>query len=751
MLKALDRIIQEVNKAKNLSTALSLIVQSVCEVTHADASSIFLLDHDQSEYVLAATSGLKPRLVNKLKIKFGEGLVGLVGNREMPVNICNALTCPESVHEKDLNLGVFNGFLGVPIIQQNELLGVLIAQKPESTCFNTNEEAILLTLMVQLSELIAASKAKEAIEKISKTKKGMIFNGNPCVLGVGIGTIAVIYPTADLDAIPDKESDDPETEVADFIAALKAAHDEILILEKTLAHIPKEERILFEAYAQILASPSLKKEVIKEIRAGNWAPGALKRVIQNRISQFAAMDDAYLRERAQDLRDLGQRVLTHLQTTDYKPPTYPAKTVLVGEEITPAVIAEVPVGQLKGIVSTKGAQNSHVAILARALGIPTIMGIPDLPLPQLENKKAIIDGYYGQFYVSPSRNILKEFKILAAQEQELDLEVTKLANLPAKTSDGHHVALMINTGLAIDLQKSTHVGAEGVGLYRTELPFLTRDYFPPEEEQKNIYQRLLKSFAPLPVTMRTLDVGGDKMLSYLTVKEANPYLGWRGVRLTLDHPEIFLIQIKAMLRANIDYNNLQIMLPMITSIKEIERSMRLINQAYNELKEEHPNIVKPPIGVMIEVPSAIYQGQDIARHVDFLSVGSNDLTQYLLAVDRNNARVSDLYDSLHPAMLRALIQIVTAAHQENKKITICGEMAGDPTATFILLAIGFDALSMNANQILRIKWLIRKGSMKLAKKLLKEVMQMDDATEIRYHMEAALEELGAAGLIRAGK
>lgn len=751
MLKTLRRIIQEVNNAVDLTAALNIVVQEVCNITHAETCSVFLVDTEKSEYLLAATEGLNQELVAKLRLKFGEGLVGLTGEREQPINVANSVAHPKYSYYEDANEEPYHGFLGVPIIHQKELLGVLIAEKKETTIFNVSEESFLLTLVLQLSEIIAKTQTNTITSRSTKAKKGLLFSGASCVLGVAIGTITVVYPIADLDAIPDKATDDPKAQIQDFRAALKATQKNINSLSKSLSkQIAEEERVLFDAYAQILASPSLKQDVITEIKAGNWAPGALRRVIKNRVAQFEAMDDDYLRERALDLMDLGRRILSYLQAEEQQHPNYHKKTILIGNEITPANIAEVPKGQLKGIVSTKGSQNSHTAILARALGIPTIMGTDNLPLTQLENKSAIIDGYYGQLYISPSKNIRQEFTVLAEQEKQLNLELTKLANLPAQTTDGHRIDLMINTGLAIDIQDAAQIGSQGIGLYRTEMPFMTRDYFPAEEEQKGIYQNLLETFSPLPVTMRTLDVGGDKALSYLPISEHNPYLGWRGIRLTLDHPELFLIQVRAMLKANLKYNNLQIMLPMITSVMEIEKASLLITQAYNELKEEYPDLTKPKIGAMIEVPSAIYQTQSIARHVDFISVGSNDLTQYLLAVDRNNARVAYLYDSLHPAVLKALQHIVISAHKENIKASICGEMAGDPVAVLLLLAMGFNSLSMNANQLLRVKWVIRQFSFKKANELLTEVMQMDDATEIRYHMEAALEEAGMAGLIRAG-
>ena len=317
--------------------------------------------------------------------------------------------------------------------------------------------------------------------------------------------------------------------------------------------------------------------------------------------------------------------------------------------------------------------------------------------------------------------------------------------------DNYRVSLQVNTGLAMDAGLSMSVGAEGVGLYRSEIPFMSRDRFPSEDEQYIIYRQILKAFAPRWVTMRTLDIGGDKVLPYFPVEEANPYLGWRGIRITLDHPDVFLLQVRAMMRANEGLNNLRIMLPMITSVSEVDEAAFLIDKAYAELLEEGCLIAKPQLGVMIEVPAAVYMARELAKRVDFLSVGSNDLTQYLLAVDRNNSRVAGLYDSLHPAMLRTLLKIVEGGHAAGVEVSICGEMASDPLAVILLLAMGFDTLSMNSSSLPRIKWVIRNTSIANARKILADVLELEHPAAIRLHLQNALENAGLGSLIRSGK
>jgi phosphotransferase system enzyme I (PtsP) len=287
----------------------------------------------------------------------------------------------------------------------------------------------------------------------------------------------------------------------------------------------------------------------------------------------------------------------------------------------------------------------------------------------------------------------------------------------------------------------------GVGLYRTEVPFMINQRFPSEKEQLAIYREQLSAFHPQPVTMRSLDIGGDKSLSYFPIKEDNPFLGWRGIRVTLDHPEIFLVQARAMLKASEGLNNLRILLPMISGTHELEEALHLIHRAWGEVRDEGTDVPMPPVGVMIEIPAAVYQTKELARQVDFLSVGSNDLTQYLLAVDRNNPRVADLYDYLHPAVLQALQNVVRDAHAEGKPVSICGEMAGDPAAAVLLMAMGFDSLSMNATNLPKVKWMLRQINLSKAQELLAELMTIDNPQVIHSSLQLALKNLGLARMI----
>ena len=755
MLEQLRSIVQKVNAAKDLKSALDIIVHRVREALDAQVCSVYLLDKDINSHVLMASDGLKKEAVGHVSLEVGEGLIGLVAKHAEPVNLQDASLHPSYRYLKETGEESFHAFLGVPIIHHRSVLGVLVVQHAERRRFDEEEEAFLITLSAQLAGVIAHAEATGAIEGISPSghkTSDTVFTGVSGSPGVAIGYAVIVFPLADLSQIPERPAKDIDKEIKFFNECLNAVREDMRELHRRLAgHVAEEERQLFDVYVRMLDDDALGNEVVQRIKTGNWAQGALAYVANEHVRNFEEMNDQYLRERAVDIKDLCSRVLFYLQDKEPVVTEYRDDTILVSEELTPAMLAEVPKDKLKGLVSVKGSGNSHVAILARTMGIPTVMGSVDLPYNQLEGKELIVDGYKGEVISNPSDQVRKRY-LNTIKEQDLliaDLEVLK--DLPCETADHHRVHLWVNTGLMSDVLHSLDQGAEGIGLFRTEIPFLLRERFPSEQEQTEIYREQLKAFAPKIVTMRTLDVGGDKSLSYFPIEEENPFLGWRGIRVTLDHPEIFMAQIRSMLRASIGLENLQIMLPMVSNINEVNSSMQLIKKAHHELIQEGMDVRFPPIGVMIELPAAVYQARALAKLVDFISVGSNDLTQYLLAVDRNNPRVAHLYSAFHPAVLHALYQVVLSVQQEGKPISICGEMAGDPGGAVLLIAMGFDVLSMNAAALLKVKSVIRSVSLEAAQDLLDQVMQMDDAQMIRSAVDLALYNAGVDRLLRSSR
>ena len=742
----LRMISQEVNAAKDLPAALAIIVKQVRVAMNSHVCSVYLYEADQDRYVLMATEGLNKRAVGKVSMASHEGLVGLVGSRSETIILEDAMSHPRFLYFSETGEERYASFLGTPIIHHRQVLGVLVVQQKERRQFDEGDEAFLVTMSAQLSGVIAHAEATGSIRGLGKQGKGIQearFIGVPGAPGAALGTAVVVLPIADLDVVPDKSTEDIPGQLQLFDLALESVREDIRKLSTRLSkQLRPQERALFDVYLMMLENTALAGDVMRVIRAGQWAQGALRQVVSEHIQRFEHMDDDYLRERASDVKDLGRRLLSYLQQAQQQTLTYPDNTILVSEELSPAMLGEVPADKLVGLVSVLGSRNSHVAILARAMGIPTVVAAVDLPYTRLDGIELILDGYHGDVFTNPSALLRQQYAEVVEEERLINKDLDSLRSLPCTTLDGHQLPLWVNTGLLADVKRAQQRGAEGVGLYRSEVAFMGTSRFPSESEQVQMYREQLEAFHPLPVTMRTLDVGGDKPLSYFPIKESNPYLGWRGIRITLDHPEIFLVQVRAMIKASAGLNNLHILLPMISGVHELDDAQHLIHRAWGELISEGFDVQMPQIGVMIEVPSAVYQARELARMADFLSVGSNDLTQYLLAVDRNNARVAALYDYLHPAVLMALKDVVKAAHAEGKPVSICGEMAGDPVAAVLLLAMGFDSLSMNSTHLPKVKWLLRKMTLIHAQDLLCEVSNLDNPQVIHSTLNLALGNLG---------
>lgn len=753
MLEQLRRIVQEVNEAPDLERALDVIVRRVKQVIRADVCSVYLTDFEARQHVLQATDGLRPQAVGRVRMPLNRGLVGWVSERAEPVNLDDGSVHPRYLRIAETGEERFRGFLGAPIIQNRRVLGVLVLRRHEAQRFGEDDVNLVLTLASQLAGAITFARASGELARLQEGGLPSHFlAGLPASPGIGIGTAVVVYPPADLDAVPDRPVADFQAEADGFRSALSDVAEEIeRFAVRTASLLRPEDRALFDAWQLMLESETLVEGTLERIRAGNWAPGALRDTIAEHARVFDSMDDVYLRERASDVRDLGRRILMRLQNIQDHPIIYQPGTILVGEELSAMQIADVPRELLAGIVSTSGSGSSHIAILARGMGVPAAMGVADLPVARVEGREVIVDGYRGRVYVAPGPGVKSEYRRLMEDDLALTNELEALRGLPPETTDGYALPLFLNTGL---VSESRPVGIEesaGVGLYRTELPFIVRDRFPGEEVQVSNYRMVLKTFAPRPVTIRTLDVGGDKALPYFPVVESNPFLGWRGIRITLDHPEIFLTQVRAMLRAAIGLDNLQLLLPMITTVGEVDDALLLIHRAHAELLDDGFPVSLPPVGVMIEVPAAVYQTRALARRVEFLSVGTNDLTQYLLAVDRNNPHVAGLYNELHPAVLRALVEIMEGARAYGREVSICGEMAGDPLAVPLLLGMGVHSLSMGAGSLLRVKWVIRSFSRTRAKELLAAALRCEQASSVRRLLVDALGELGLSGLVRSGK
>jgi phosphotransferase system enzyme I (PtsP) len=671
-----------------------------------------------------------------------------VGRLAEPINLADAQSHPSFKYVPSVKEERFRSFLGVPIISRRQLLGVLVVQQREHRQFDESEESFLVTLATQMATILSQSQLNALFGQYRQTR----IRALAAAPGVAVAEGWVDTTQPSLDLVFAASTLDTHRERERLSLAMDEASSEFRRYSKRFtASVHKESAAIFDLYSHLLSDNRLKKDLYAEIDAGSVAEWAVKKVIEKFAAQFASLQDSYLRERSGDLRVLGQRLLFHLDDSVQSTSTWPEKFVLVADELTATTLAELPHDRLAGVVVRDGAANSHAAIMVRAMGIPTVMGA-DIQPELMNGRLLIVDGYRGELLVDPEPVLVQEYQKLISEENELSKLAENVVEQPATLKSGQPVKVMLNAGLSAEHEKALGSWVDGVGLYRTEIPFMLQNGFPSEEEQVAQYQGMLQLFLDKPVTLRTLDIGADKQLPYMPISEENPCLGWRGIRLTLDQPEIFLVQVRAMLRANVASDNLSILLPMITSIDEIDEAKRLIDRAGREVEEMLGyTIPKPRIGVMIEVPSMIFMIGHLTGRVDFVSVGTNDLTQYLLAVDRNNTRVANLYDSLHPAVLRGLKTIALEAEKAGVELCLCGEMAGDPICVAVLIGLGYHHLSMNGRNVARVKYLLQHIDYEEAHALANRALDAMLASDVRHLVAAFMERRGLGGLIRGGR
>ena len=751
MLTQLREIVEKVASAPSLMEALDQLVVSTCRAMKTECCSVYIADHKRQQYTLMATQGLKkPR--HQIGLAFGEGLVGLVGSRAEPINVADARHHPHFKHLPGTGEESFNSFFGTPIIHQRKVLGVLVIQQREQREFDESEESFMVTLAAQLAVIFAHAKAQGMWPD---QHDGLHLVGSAASSGVAVARAWWDDNQPRLEQVLPASCLNIDAEQERLSIAIELASAEFRRLRKRFdSDLHKETLAIFDLFSHLLNDPMLRKDLFAKIAAGDQAEWAIRQVVEAYSDRFANMKDEYLKERAQDIRELGQRLLFFLENDQAAEYEWDEPIVLLTRELTAAMLASIPRDKLAAVVAQEGAANSHAAILSRALGIPAIMGVDFVP-EVVHNRQVVVDGYRGDFLVNPNRHVLAEYKRLLKEENELAKTVEEELSKASYTRDHQRIYIHLNAGLSADTSIAVNKGVDGVGLYRTEVPFLLQRSFPSEEEQAQQYQAILSTYRDKLVVMRTLDIGGDKPLPYLAIEEDNPFLGWRGIRFTLDHPEIFLIQVRAMLKASIGLENMDILLPMISGIAELDESKALIDRAYVEVAkyaQERGKILKRPrIGIMIEVPSILYQLPALKGRVDFISVGTNDLTQYLLAVDRNNSRVANVYDALHPAVLHALKHIIDTSRDLNIPVSVCGELAGDPVGALLLVGMGYRSLSMNTRNVGKIKYILRHLSVSEMKQLTQFALQATLADDVRNKAIEFVDERGLGGFIRAGK
>ncbi|MBK8970085.1 MAG: phosphoenolpyruvate--protein phosphotransferase [Hahellaceae bacterium] len=756
-LKTLRLIFQEAADLHQSAQLLDLIVARVQAALGADVCSVYLLNEETSELVLMATRGLDASSVGKVRLPKGEGLVGQIARHQSLLNIPDAALHPAYRYFPETGEESFHSFLGAPIISFRRLLGVIVVQRAQREFFSDEEEAFLITVAAQLAGPIREILDKsplitEQVADDDALQSNLKYKGVKGASGMAWGTLYWVSHTHQLSEAKEDYCDEPDAEIERFRDALSRAKQELRAGgERMQSSLPKDVQALFGVYRMIMEDKELAREIENHIQGGWNAETALRKTMESHARIFESMDDAYLRAKAEDIRHIGERVYASLMGNEKRAPL-PTKgqVILIGRNISIADIAQFPAQRLAGLICTSGSSLSHLAILANALGIPAVMGIGEVKASLLHGREAVIDGYRAIVIFNPVANLRREYRKLAQQEKKLVSGLNELKDLPAMTPDGFRVKLMANTGLLADITPGLLHGAEGVGLYRSEIPFMVHESFPSEDEQVALYRSVLEAYAPRMVSMRTLDIGGDKPLPYYAITEDNPFLGWRGIRFSLDNTSIFLSQIRAMLKASSGLENLRILLPMVSQIEEVKAFRVLLDEALEQLRSDGEEVRCPEVGAMIEVPSVIHVIDQLSRYVQFVSIGSNDYTQYLMAVDRNNPKVSELYDWLNPAVLRSLHGMIKSARRYQLDVSLCGEMASDPAAVLLLIGMGLDMLSLSAYNLPKTKWVIRTVPKSECDKLLAKALKAENPKETRKMLEATLDRYGLGGLIRAG-
>ncbi|KXS41386.1 MAG: hypothetical protein AWU54_1649 [Candidatus Frackibacter sp. T328-2] len=557
--------------------------------------------------------------------------------------------------------------------------------------------------------------------------------------GIAIGKALVLEEVA----LSFTRKEIKKTEVIDeqarLDAALQATEEQLnKIKAKAEDKMGSEQAAIFAAHLLVVQDPELISAIKKKIETEKSnAETALSETIEEFVNIFSTMEDEYMRERAADIKDVGQRILKNLLGYEEQNlEQLEDEVILIANDLTPSDTAQVDKEKVLGFATEIGGRTSHTAIMSRSLEIPAVAGINSLTNEINTGDQIIVDGLEGKVLINPSFQQLKLYEDKLKQFQRRKAKLAELKELPAQTQDDHRVELVANIGTTRDINGALEKGAEGIGLYRTEFLYMDCESMPTEEEQYSAYQEVVQKMEDKPVIIRTLDIGGDKELPYLDLPdEMNPFLGYRAIRICLDRPDIFKTQLRAILRASAN-GNIKIMYPMIFSIEELRAANQVLEEVKNDLREETISFDEDiEVGMMIEVPAAALTADILAKEVDFFSIGTNDLIQYTTAVDRMNKNLSDLYRPLHPAVLHLIKAVIDAAHQQGKWVGMCGEMAGDIRLTPVLLGFGLDEFSMSADAVPEVKEIIRSMTKEEAKKIAKDILQMETAQEIKDYLD----------------
>ena len=771
-LRTLEDISGIILHSHDLHETLDNIVTLVAKRMRSDVCSIYLLEKDGETLRLEATRGLSKTSVGRITMKTSEGLTGLVIQQKGVVAIENAPAHPRYKYFRETREEKFQSFLGLPFFERKTPVGVIIIQTREQRVFTGEEISTLSAIAWQISSIVINAQLLDSIRKKEEEraffehelqkikarsttdsqpagrkkngKKSLSLSGSAASPGFCRGKVYILNQRPILQGTGLEKVLSPQEERRRFLLALEKAKIHTIYMEKRVAElVSKEDAAIFHTHLMVLEDRGFMSRVLELIERDFGAARAVTEAVEYYVGAFARMEDPYLRERSADMEDIGRRIIDCLDGNDPSKVKLREKRVIVAADILPSDLATLDHDKILGIITERGDFNSHAAIMARSLGIPAVLGVESLLKHVGLRNEIIIDGNSGHVYINPDDLVKIEYERLQQDFSVKRKELEELKDLPAETTDGMRVNLYSNIGLLSDIRVALANGAEGVGLYRTEFPYMARKAFPNRSEQFGIYRKILEGFHPLPVSIRTLDIGGDKGLPYFQYpKEDNPFMGWRSIRVSLECPEIFRDQLASILMAS-PYGNVRLMFPMISGIDEIFAVKEILADVKAELtRDGHPFKEDLPFGIMVEVPAAVQTAHILIREVDYFSIGTNDLIQYTLAADRNNPKVKSYYDACHPAVLHSIKRVADVGRAAGKPVSLCGEMAADPINAILLLGIGITDFSLSAPYIPIAKEAIRKTSFAAAREIADHVLSLESASAIKAYLTMTRHDLG---------
>ncbi len=725
-------------------TRLDRIVVHIAANMVAEVCSVYVLRGDD-RLELFATEGLNREAVHLTTMRSDEGLVGLIAQSAESLALADAQNHPSFSYRPETGEEIYTSFLGVPVLRGGNTLGVLVVQNKARRIYNDEEIEVLQTTAMLLAEMIASGELQSlaASENGLATRRPLSLSGTPITEGIGLGHVVLHEPRIVVKHIV---AEDIQHELGRLDVAIERMRASIDRLIERGDMGGGETRDILESFRSIANDRGWLRRLREAISGGLTAEAAVERVQNDARAKMQRQTDPYLRERLHDLDDLANRLMNELVGRSSIPALeeLPDNAIIVARSMGPAALLDYDRSKLRGLVLEDGGALSHVAIVARSLGIPAVGNVGNVINLAEQGDPVIVDGSTGDVYVRPTSDVENSYAEKARLRARRQEQYRALRDMPCATRDGVAVDLHMNAGLVVDLQHVAETGAASIGLFRTEIQFMVAHRFPRTREQEMLYRSIFEAVPGKPVTFRTLDIGSDKILPYMDkIEEENPALGWRAIRIGLDRPALLRSQIRAMLRAGAG-RDLRIMFPMIAAMEEFRQAKAIVEQEIGYLSRyDHALPADLKLGIMLEVPSLLWQLDEICKTVDFVSVGSNDLVQYLFAADRDNTRVSTRFDTLSPAVLRAMRLIADVTTRHGTPLTLCGEMGGKPLEAIVLIALGFRGLSMSPASIGPVKAAVLATDLRaLEDFVLDLVARVDDGRSLRDPLRAYAEQHG---------